>query len=194
MSHIVMFRSTRWCLMAVMTLIPAAFGTVRAEDPPAASKMVLADGLLELQTPADWKVVPPKSNIIQYEFRAPKDAKEADQARVTVMSAGGGIQANIDRWKGQFELSEKEVVEKKEVSGQTLHLVDLKGTFKESMGGPFAGGAGGVKKMNNYRMLGVIIETKNAGTVFVKMTGPEAIVEKQKEAWLKMLDGMKATL
>ncbi|MFN9592716.1 MAG: hypothetical protein ACK56G_08390, partial [Pirellulaceae bacterium] len=67
-----MFRSTRWCLMAVMTLIPAAFGTVRAEDPPAASKMVLADGLLELQTPADWKVVPPKSNIIQYEFRAPK--------------------------------------------------------------------------------------------------------------------------
>ncbi len=68
-------------------------------------------------------------------------------------------------------------------------MVDLVGTYKESMGGPFAPGP--AKKLSNYRMLGLIIETANAGTYFFKMTGPSDVVEKQMEGWKKMAEQMQ---
>ncbi len=109
------------------------------------------------------------------------------------MQASGGIDANIDRWVGQFEGVEKKdaKIEKKEVAGSKIHIVDISGTFKDSMGGgPFAPGP--VKKRENYRMLGVIIETKDAGTTFIKMTGEQPIVEQLSEGFKKSLDDLKA--
>jgi hypothetical protein len=164
---------------------------VQAED-QASNKLELAGGKLLMIAPSNWEKVPPKSGIVQHEFRAPKEAKE-DAARITIMQASGGIDANIDRWVGQFEGVEKKdaKIEKKEVAGSKIHIVDIAGTFKESMGGgPFAPGP--VKKRENYRMLGVIIETKDAGTTFIKMTGEQPIVEQLSEGFKKSLDDLKA--
>ena len=49
----------------------------------------LAGGKVVVEKPASWKTVPPKSNIIEYEFRAPAEGE--DTSRVTIMSASGGI-------------------------------------------------------------------------------------------------------
>ena len=107
------------CLTTSLVAAQTSFG----EDPPAA-KLSLAGGKLELAAPATWEVVPPKSSIVQYEFKAPKLAGE-DAARITIMQASGGVEANIDRWIGQFDGATKNdaKIDKKQVAGTTIHVV-----------------------------------------------------------------------
>ena len=179
------------CLSAAMAMSSlVAANVVRADDPPIPVKIELAEGKLLLMAPESWKEVEPKSRMIQREFMAPRDFKEDEQARITFMPAGGGIDANIERWKGQFELADPNdaVIGKKEHAGQVLHLVDLKGTFKESMGGP----GGPVKSRENYRMLAVIVETPKDGLIFAKMTGPIETVGQLAESWTKMFEALEA--
>lgn len=158
--------------------------------------MELSDGKLILHAPAEWKPVPPKSRIVEYEFAAPADAKPDNQARITVMGAGGSIADNINRWYGQFEqpdgssTKDKSKAEKIQVAGQTIHLVDIPGTFKDSGGGPFFQQRPPVMR-ENYRMLGAIIETKDMGQHFLKVTGPADTVEKLKDGFRKMLEGLE---
>lgn len=162
------------------------------EEAKKPMKLELAGGKLVLETPADWKYVKPKMNMIQYEFSAPADAKKDEpSARITVMAAGGSIDANIDRWRGQFEDLDKEKAktEKFDAAGQTVHWVDLQGTYKDTMGGPmFAQRPATLRK--DYRMLGAIVETKEMGTHFFKMLGPQDEVEKLAEGFKKMLKEM----
>ncbi len=162
-----------------------------AED-KAASTFEIANGKFVLVAPSSWEAVPPKSNMIANEFKAPKDMKE-DAARITVMPASGGVDANVDRWVGQFDGAKKSdaKIEKNDVAGTTIHTVDISGTYKDSMGGgPFAPGP--VKKRENYRMIGAIIETKDSGTTFVKMTGAQSTLEPLVEDFKKMLKELKA--
>lgn len=155
----------------------------------------LSNGKLLLAAPADWVQVKPKSNIVQYEFSAPKlDEKEKDKAaRITFTASGGSIEDNLVRWYGQFEQADKSStkdkskVEKFEVAGQTIHFVDIPGNFKDTMGaGPFAPSKAPTLR-ENYRMLGAIIETKDLGNHYVKITGPADTVEKLAEGFKKML-------
>ena len=179
------------CVLSVATL--SQVSVVRAEDKVVVEKIDLGEGKYSMVAPIEWRKVKPRSSIIQAEFRAPRDLKDDDAARVTVMQAGGDLQANIDRWIGQFDGAKKEdaKVEKKEIAGQTVHIVDITGTFKESMGGgPFAPGP--TKKLPDYRMLGAIITTKDSGTTFIKMTGPKDIVGKLTESFRKSIDELKA--
>lgn len=163
------------------------------------TKVELADGKIVMEAPAEWVSVKPKSNIVQYEFSAPKvEEKDKDKAaRITFTASGGTIEANIDRWYTQFEQAdksstkEKAKVEKFDADGQTIHWVDIPGTFKDTMGaGPFAPSKAPTMR-ENYRMLGGIIETKNMGNHYVKITGPAETVEKLAEGFKKMLKELK---
>lgn len=80
---------------------------------------------------------------------------------------GGGVPANIDRWKGQFEGGPTaDKVEKKDMNGTTVHIVSLDGTF--NVGAMF----GPKVATPDYSMLAGILEGKK-GAVFIKLTGPK---------------------
>jgi hypothetical protein len=174
-----------------VALLAVAFQSVSAQDKKEPEKLEFAGGKIVAIKPEAWKTVPPKAaGITKYEFRVPAEGEKF--ARITISESGGGIGPNIDRWIGQFEGVKKEEVkvEKKEVDQTTIHMVEINGTFKESMGGgPFAPGP--MKKMENYKMLGAILELKTGGTTFVKATGPNDIVAGIKDDWTKMLEGIK---
>jgi hypothetical protein len=149
-----------------------ATSSLAAQESTKSETLSFANGKITVEKPASWKTVPPKSNIVQYEFRAPAEGEQS--ARVTVMGATGGIEANIVRWIGQFEgLTRADAkIDKKTIQKTTVHIVELEGTYKDSMGGgPFAPGP--VKKMENHAMIGLILELEGGETVFVKMTGPK---------------------
>jgi hypothetical protein len=80
---------------------------------------------------------------------------------------GGGIDANIQRWKGQFQSPTDSKSGKKTVHGMAVTTVDVSGAYT-GMGGPMAGG--GTAKPG-YRMLAAIVEGPG-GNVFFKFTGP----------------------
>jgi len=182
-------------MVMVMVLCP-----VQAQDTPATgTKIELADGNLIMQAPKEWKKGQPRfPTITQYEFSAPADAKsEAATARITVSSSRGSLDDNIERWYGQFTQpdgkSSKDAakLEKFDVDGQTVHFVDLTGTYKESMGGgPFAPGKTVMRE--DYQMLGAIVVTKSGDQFFIKMTGPKEVCGKLSEGFKKMLKGLEA--
>jgi hypothetical protein len=165
--------------------------TARAEDPVS---IKLGDGALTMTVPASWKVVQPRNRIIEHEFQAPKEGDTV--SRITIMAAGGSIDANVDRWLGQFSQPDgkptKDVakVEKKKVGDYEVTVVDISGTMSESMGGgPFAPGK--TVKREGYRMLGAIIDTKDHGLQFIKLTGAGELVEQQKKDFDAFIESAK---
>jgi len=163
-----------------------------AGRPAAADEMALADGKMTLTAPESWKKKMPSVRIVEFEYEVPAVEGDERPGRMTVMGAGGSVEDNINRWIGQFEQknggSSKDKTKKEEakIAGQKVYLVDISGTYKDQPG-PFAPAV----KRENYRMLAAIIATEKSGQYFVKFYGPKATVDKNEEAFKKMIDSLK---
>jgi hypothetical protein len=182
--------SIRALLLSCAWLV-VALPMAQAQQNPAVIDM--AGGKLTVKAPPDWKRIAPRVRIIEHEFAVP--AAEGDNAdgRLTVMAAGGSIQDNIDRWYGQFtqpgggSTRDKAKVKNVIVAGHKVHLVDVSGTYKDQRG-PVAPAV----ERPDYRMLGAIIETPDAGNYFIKFYGPERTVAKNEKAFVEMIEGLQA--
>lgn len=156
-------------------------------------KFSVGEGKLEFKAPATWTKKMPKSRIIDVEYEAPAAKGEDTAGRFTVMGAGGTIEANIDRWIGQFDQPDggdtksKAKIEKVKVSGQNVHIVDLSGTYKDSPG-PFAGGKPVLRE--NYRMLAAIVQTERDGNYFLKFYGPKGTIAENEKAFRDVVDSL----
>jgi hypothetical protein len=170
-----------------------------AQEPAQGPAFTIADGSLSLEAPEGFVRVRPSSGMVETEFGIPSDGKGEDGAelppgRMTVMGAGGSIQANIDRWCGQFtqpdggDTKDKTVTKTFKVAGANVTMVDIQGTYLDQPGGPFAGGK--TIQRPGYRMLAGIVETPDAGNYFLKFYGPAVTVEKHAEGFAKMLQSM----
>jgi hypothetical protein len=188
-------------LLGLTTCVAATllFGNfVRAEDkekPAEPQKLELAEGKLELTISGDWKKIAPKSRIIEFEFSVPAVEGDEQPGRVTVMGAGGSIEANIDRWMAQFiqpdgsETKDSAKVDEKTVGGQKVTTVDIAGTYDDRPPFPGAGVKGVMRE--KYRMLSMIIQTEKLGNYFVKFYGPAATIEKNKAAFDEMVKSLQ---
>lgn len=101
-------------------------------------------------------------------------AGDADSAECAVYffgaGQGGSVEANIERWKGQFHQGGKPAeakVSKRTVHGLPVTLIESAGDYT-GMGGPMAASK---TVKSGYRLLGAIIEGPG-GNVFVKFAGP----------------------
>ena len=173
-----------------MRYLAALLVTALSVSSLPAETVPVFQGEIKLETPEGWKSVQPKSRIVEKEYQVKKDADSEQSARVTMMGAGGSIEANIARWAGQFKGAGGKGVEKKveemEMGENKVHLVELSGTYAESVGGgPFFGGKKVMRE--NYKMLGAIIANKEGRQFFIKMTGPKDIVDASKKGFKKML-------
>jgi len=174
-------------LVGGLVLVPAG---ASAEEAKAETVEVFDSA--ELEVPADWQRVQPRSRIIQHEFAVVDEENADKKARLTMMAAGGNVEANIERWKGQLTGGDPQAqkTEKLQVAGHTVYLVDLSGTYTERMGGgPFAPGP--TVKRPDYAMAGAIIIDPNQRKFFVKMIGPETVVQANREAFGEMIKGME---
>jgi hypothetical protein len=162
----------------------------------AARVFTIAEGAYSLEAPAAWERVQPKSGMVETEFAIPS-ADGAAPGRMTVMGAGGSIEANIERWYGQFTqpdgsaTKDEASTKKLEVAGCKVTMVDIAGTFKDMPGGPFAGGK--AVERPAYRMLAAIVETPGRGNYFLKCTGPAATMAAQSDGFRTMVEGLVAS-
>jgi hypothetical protein len=83
---------------------------------------------------------------------------------------GGGVEGNIERWRGQMLGSDGKPapakIDKTSARGLAITKIDASGTYT-GMGGPMAPG----KPVAGYRLIGAIVEAPG-GNVFFKLTGP----------------------
>jgi hypothetical protein len=187
----------RWTRVAVTTLILTTMLSMGAivRDASAqekANRLELGDGKVTLSAPKDWQRKQPRTSIVEYEFAVPAAKGDALDGRMTVMAAGGGIDANVERWYGQFtqpdggSTRDRAKVKKQKIGGEEVHIVDLSGTYKDQAG-PMAPAT----ERPKYRMLAAIIPVKDAGTYYFKFYGPERTVAEQEKAFLSMIEGLE---
>lgn len=194
-------RAQLWMAVAVGVSVTGALIPLKAQETVPGSDGIirLSDGRIQLPVPKSWQARRPQTRIVEYEFAAPAAEGDSTAARITIMGAGGGVDANIARWIDQFEQpdgsssKEKTQVEKKTIAGVEIHLVSITGTYKDRpSGGPFAGGQ--IIRRPGYRMLGAIIVAPNLGHYYIKMYGPQKTVDAQEAAFKEMLHNLKVQI
>jgi hypothetical protein len=166
--------------------------TTTATQATAQQDRTIRLGAFQVTAPETWVRKPPQSRITSDEFAAP--AAEGDKAdgRFTVTAAGGSVDDNINRWIGQFKqpdgspTKDQAKVSKQQVAGQTVHLIDISGTYDDRP--PFAPG-GGVQR-EKYRMLAAVIETKE-GNFFLKFYGPRLTISENEKPFHEMVQSLK---
>ena len=146
--------------------------------PGAAAGQPLGDsgGPIELEAitltaPAGWPQVTPSSSFVAAEFTLPRTEGDDADGRLTISTAGGTVEANIDRWKAQFDAQAQiEPQEEIDVAGLKVTIVDFSGEFKDQRG-PFAPAV----ERPGYRMIAAIVPVEGQ-LHFIKATGPEKTI------------------
>lgn len=99
---------------------------------------------------------------------------------------GGGVAANVERWRGQVLGSDGKPapakIDKRTVRGVPITVVDASGTYT-GMGGPMMAGS---KRVPGYRLIGAIVEGPG-GSVFFKLTGPAKTIAAQQKNFEQLL-------
>ena len=171
-----MIKSTK--LLVVLVTLAFATAGVRAEK--------FSAGGISFEGPKGWLSQKPSSSMRKAQFAVKgKDGKTAEVVFFHFgPGAAGGVKANIERWLGQF----KEPVDKlkakindETIDGTKVTYVTAEGTFMK--GPPFGGNKVPVPDSS---LLGTIIGGKQ-GAVFIKTTGPKAIVKGAEKALKAMV-------
>jgi hypothetical protein len=159
---------------SLLLLVPA-----RAEAPAT-----FEVGGLKFARPAEWAWIDVTSPMRKAQLKVPGASAEqsADVVFFHFGAGGGGdVASNAQRWLAQFKGAEGAgKIEPQEIAGTKVTLVTTEGTFSSGMpGGP-------ATPLENHALLGAIIEGSE-GSVFVKMTGPAALVKSSREKFLAFI-------
>ena len=156
-------------------------GVVRAET-------VKVEGFT-FAVPEGWKSVTPSSPMRKAQLEV---ARGPEKAEVTFFhfgaDQGGSAADNVARWYAQFPGSEKNrITENVQIGSVKITFAMTEGTFNSGMpGGP-------TTPMEGYALCGAILESAT-GNLFIKMTGPNAVVKASTDAFKKMvLDAAKGS-
>jgi hypothetical protein len=156
---------------------PAGTGPGMANPPatPTASGTALT-----WTAPAHWKAQP-ASAMRKASYAIPGDGGATGDLSISSLSGNaGGELPNLNRWRGQLQLPP---IAEADFATATTHLDsnDLHLTFVDIVG----------TGANAQRILGAMIPNGRE-TWFFKLTGPDALLAKEKPAFLEFLKTIKA--
>jgi len=141
---------------------------------------------MKWDVPAGWKDRGATSmRLATYE--APAQGGDPGECAVFYFgpSQGGDVEANIDRWIGQFASHGKISRSTRTCGGMGVKIVEVDGDYLAPSGPMME--SSGTKK--GWMLKGAIVEGPN-GNVFFKFTGPKKVLE----AEAKKFDGMLESL
>lgn len=160
-----------------------------ASGEPEVSPAVGVD--LTWDEPSGWERLPPSNPMRQAAYRVPKGPADGEDAELTVFyfgpGQGGSIEANVQRWIGQFQGLDPGSARRADRSahGMRQHTIEIEsGTFHTGMPG------GSTEPKSDYGLLGAIVEAPD-GPHFFKLTGPKRTVHASREAFYKLLDSVR---
>jgi len=143
--------------------------------------------------PPGWQKVPSSNPMRKATYKVPAAPGDTDDGEMAVFyfrGEGGGTEANIQRWIGQFPDTKPEDAKRSQrtVSGLNQTIVEVEGTYSSGM----PGSPTPATPKPQYRLIGAVVETP-AGPHFFKLTGPKKTVEAARGALFSMLDSIKST-
>ena len=135
------------------------------------------------EAPEGWTKAPDRPMRLVTYSSGPENQNEVYIAELG--GPAGGVEANVNRWQqqmGQPALTPDQIaaLPKLTVLGQEVPWVTINGTFSASMrGGTFP----------DYAMYGTVVPTGEM-TLFVKMTGPQALMEAEKDKFVAFVQSI----
>jgi hypothetical protein len=158
----------------------------------ASSMLITATAILPAETVAGLTWTPPAgwTSKAATQMRAATYVL-AENAECVVYffgaGQGGSVEANVDRWKGQFTTPDGKPAQAK-ITKITVHnlpvtTIEVSGQYS-GMGGPMAKTQ---SVASGFRLLGAIVEGPG-GNVFLKFTGPAALVAQNEVKFKQLLD------
>jgi hypothetical protein len=145
-------------------------------------------GGIRWTAPAGWKVEAPRAmRAATYSISPVAGDRGLTECVVNYFGPGqgGGVEANIERWKGQMQSPDGKpapaAVEKRTVRGVPIVVIDTSGAYT-GMGGPMAS----APPVPGYRLLGAIVEGPG-GSLFFKLTGPAKTIAEQQKSFDQLL-------
>lgn len=146
-------------------------------------------GSFRLTAPEGWVRQRPASGITRAQFSLPPAEGETGAVKLTVTIAGGGVEANVQRWRQQCGGgAEGEGPEEIEVAGLKVTMVDFTGAFADTHGmtAPVAPAA----EQKGSRLLGAIIPIGNS-LGFIKCIGPAKTVAAHADEFRAFVETLK---
>ncbi len=135
------------------------------------------------QTPPTWKERPVESGprMASFSVRGEPDGD------CSISIAGGDVPTNVNRWRKQMgsgPLSQDEIdkLPATELLGRRASLVELEGTYA---------GMGDSPPRASWKLLGVMLPLGDKGMLFVKATGPKALLDAEKTNFLALVASIK---
>jgi hypothetical protein len=190
-----------WFLLLSAALVTCGLVPAESSARQGDSKkgtVVKLDGL-QSRTPADWIEEPPTNRMRFKQFRLPAVMDDKDNAELIIFffgtGGGGTAEENIKRWKAMFVPPEGKKIEdvakvdnKMKVGDVKVTYLDVNGTYLQK-DRPFDPNSP-TNRRSNYRMLGVVFESKN-GPYFIRLVGPADTVAHYKKGFDQWLKGFK---
>ncbi|MCB9566811.1 MAG: hypothetical protein H6710_06280 [Myxococcales bacterium] len=145
-------------------------------------------GGLKIEIPSEWTSRPPKSSMRLAELVLPGPGGDIDLAVYRFPGGAGGVEANINRWKGQFlppegkTIDDLTTVTTEERPPLKITRVDIRGTYTAEM----TPGAGDRRNDADARMLAAIIEG-SGDPYFLKAAGSSQTLDVWAPAFEKAL-------
>ncbi len=139
---------------------------------------------LSFTMPAGWRQAPTSSGMRAAEATVPGPSGDAELVVYFFGTGkGGDIESNLQRWMNQVIPSAGSSPHREtfDSNGLRVTVVDVAGTIK-----PGEMGMGPTAAQPDSRLLAAVIEGER-GPWFVKLTGPEATVSAQRDAFLSLL-------
>jgi len=173
-----------------------------ASPPPTLAEMPVKERLFGPQTQPGMGHGAPKPEP-QFEWKAPDawkpkagssmrlanfsigDSAEAECYVTLLHGTGGGVEANVNRWRsqmGQPPLTAEEIaaLPKVEVLGKAAPFVEVSGAYTDMAG-----------VEHGQALLYALIVELDGETLFVKMTGPENLLRAEKDHFTAFCQSLK---
>ena len=139
---------------------------------------------LDWSVPPTWKNQGPTSmRLATYVVKGPKNTEAQCAVYYFGSGQGGSIEANLQRWQGEFKEAAAPKLERINATGVAITRIRADGTYMAHVG---MMGEGSETEMPNWAMLGAIAEGPR-GSVFFKMTGPVAVMDAASADFDRML-------
>ena len=152
-------------------------------------------GGVQFDDPSGWKSAPKPMRAANYTIPAADGDRQDGEMAVHYFGPGqgGGVEANVRRWLGQFVNADGSPMaagdaerQDKQVNGMAVTLLDVTGTylFKPFPMAPKA------TPLSGYRMLAAIVQGPDA-PIFFKLTAPAKTVAAAEAEFAKIIASVK---
>ncbi|MHC4924538.1 MAG: hypothetical protein ACYTG4_10755 [Planctomycetota bacterium] len=126
-----------------------------------------------------WQPETPSSNMRLAQYRLPLADGDTEDTHVIIyhfgVGGGGTVEANVERWRGQFATvtAENRFDSVEFPSGGKLTTLDITGTWSAQA----MPGEGEVENRDGHRLIAGVVEAEG-GPWFIKVLGPKGTIGK----------------